>query len=575
MKKGLQFLSFSLVMSLLFLCLQGFAPSTGSISFHCAKFLNEYQEVNMWQRTPYYFTVENGVTLTATSSDDSVIRAEMVEDPETKGYIMYLTGFKGREVASITVTASDGYSVTSEVVVFGEQPYTISTDVTDDFTIAKGSAYILKVHCVYADTQTANSPSVVSDNENIIKATIMDYEPTADHDFFFRIEPVGDVGQSATLSIGGTVIHLHERLCTVTIGENKDLRLDTTTTHNCDTGDTYRFIAYTSSDVAPTVSTDDRYATTKLEGTVPGGYLYSVKALYPGTADVFARLNGETASFIIDIRIPSIISDTPSIIQLEPGKSYTYKLSVKGILKPKFMADLPEVFSIQKVNQIGNDYYVTVSAKPNTQGGSYFIATFPTSSDRSTFPVYVGFISTPKTSSVIPKSDTTDNFCLKQGQSYTFRLTNVNTFVAGTPGVFTTQLVKKLGNDSFYKITAIGQPNQSAGFYMAASNQPSQKVCVVTVQASPSIKACISDTTMPFSVKSGATYRFKITAPDETVPSFSVGTGGVFLTKLFSHTGNDYYFEIKAIGKSGSSAGIYTILPGQQPQKQCVVSVAS
>lgn len=573
MKKGLQLLSLSLVMSLLFLCLQGFALSTGSVSFNSPDFLNEFQEVDMWEITPYYFYVEKGVTLTVTSSDDSIIKAEMVENPETKGYIMYLTGLKERGIASITVTASDGSSVTRDVVVFGEQPYTISTDITDDFTIAKGSAYILKVHCVYTDNQTANSPSVVSDDENIIKATIMDYEPTADHDFFFRIEAIGNVGQSATLSIGGSTIHLHERLCTVTIGENKDLRLDTTTTYTCDTGDVYRFIAYTSSSTAPTVSTDNRYATAKLEGAVPGGYLYSVKALYPGTADVFVRLNGETASFIVDVKIPSVISDTPPIIHLDPGNSYTYKLSVKGVLKPKFTAEIPEAFSIQKVNQIGNDYYVTVSAKSNTQGGSYLIATFPASSNQRTFPVYVGFVMTPKANSPIPKSDTTNNFYLTQNQSYTFRLTNVSNFTAGTSGVFTTQLVKKSGNDSYYKITATGQPNQSAGFYMAAANQPYQKVCVVTIQAPPSTKNCISDTTMPFSIKSGAVYRFKITAPDGMVPAFSVGTGGVFLSRLVSHSENDYYFEIKTIGKPGSSAGIYTVLPGQQPQKQCVVSV--
>lgn len=64
-----------------------------------------------------------------------------------------------------------------------------------------------------------------------------------------------------------------------------------------------------------------------------------------------------------------------------------------------------------------------------------------------------------------------------------------------------------------------------------------------------------SDTTSNFSVATGATYQFKITST--TVPAFNVGTAGVFTVALASHTGNDYFYKITAIGKVGSATGIF------------------
>ena len=87
--------------------------------------------------------------------------------------------------------------------------------------------------------------------------------------------------------------------------------------------------------------------------------------------------------------------------------------------------------------------------------------------------------------------------------------------------------------------------------------------CEINATAVP---AATIDTTHDFSVAQGASYQFKVTST--TTPSFTVGTQGVFNVALASKNGNDYFYKITAVGKVGSSTGVY--LNGT---KVCVVSV--
>ncbi|QEY35761.1 hypothetical protein FL966_12190 [Caproiciproducens galactitolivorans] len=87
--------------------------------------------------------------------------------------------------------------------------------------------------------------------------------------------------------------------------------------------------------------------------------------------------------------------------------------------------------------------------------------------------------------------------------------------------------------------------------------------CEITAIAVPEAKI---DTTNDFSLAQGASYQFKVTST--TAPSFTVGTPGAFNVALASKNGNDYFYKITAVGKVGSSAGIY--LNGA---KVCVVTI--
>ncbi len=64
-----------------------------------------------------------------------------------------------------------------------------------------------------------------------------------------------------------------------------------------------------------------------------------------------------------------------------------------------------------------------------------------------------------------------------------------------------------------------------------------------------------SDTTYDFRVS--GSYQFRITSLDGSAPLFAVGTAGVFETRLVKVEGNNYYYQIVAVGIEGASAGIY------------------
>lgn len=101
---------------------------------------------------------------------------------------------------------------------------------------------------------------------------------------------------------------------------------------------------------------------------------------------------------------------------------------------------------------------------------------------------------------------------------------------------------------------------------------------VVTTMPSNAPAAYVrSDTTLPFTMKRGQAYCFKMTLVNGSnlLPAFTVGNGNVFKTQFVAQIGNDYYFRIWAVGAVGQSTGVYTTLPGQTAQQHCVVSIAA
>ena len=146
-------------------------------------------------------------------------------------------------------------------------------------------------------------------------------------------------------------------------------------------------------------------------------------------------------------------------------------------------------------------------------------------------------------------SDTNNDFSVESGKTYQFKITSTTAapvFTLGTSGVFTVAPVSHVAgsNDYFYKITATGKVGTATGVFLNGN-----KLLVATVKAA----AFKSDTTKDATVK-GA-YTVKITAP--AVPSFTIGTSGVFTAKFVSKTGNDYFYKITSVGKVGAKAGIY------------------
>ncbi|WP_074017371.1 discoidin domain-containing protein [Anaeromassilibacillus senegalensis] len=96
------------------------------------------------------------------------------------------------------------------------------------------------------------------------------------------------------------------------------------------------------------------------------------------------------------------------------------------------------------------------------------------------------------------------------------------------------------------------------------------------VAAAQNVAASVrSDTTLPFTLKKGAAYCFKMTVVNGNglVPNFTVGDGSVLKTQFVAQIGNDYYYRVWAVGAPGQSTGVYTTLPGQNAVKHCIVTI--
>ncbi len=608
--------------------------------------------------TQNYYELElnrTDLTVQAQSSDDTVIKAKLEKDSDNAGYYDLTLAAKSTGDATITVTASDGTTVTRNLTVQStgiEKNYIISSDTTKNFALPKGNSYVMKIHYESYDMDFSYPLLVADDDSTIIKTQIL-YTDYDNSDYYYRVEAIGNEGETGTLYMSGSN-YIPEKLCTVTIAENDFLRLDTTSTYVCNVNDTYRFVAYTNAATAPEVSTFNDKVSAEYFGKVPGGYVYMMKAEQEGDSVVQVSSNGETSSFAVRVNYgeqPSIKTDGPGTLTLKPGESYTYKVRIMGGGEPVFVADTAGVLSVQNAVKDGTDFYCKVTATGQPQSTTSLSVTFPDSNDDSynvkladitidkpqmksdtnyDFSVKQGasymFKITGATSfhagssgvfnvqlvsksgddsyyritavgavgqqtglymsngtvsqkacvvtvapAVTMKSDTNQNFTVKQGAGYMFKITGATSFHAGSSGVFNIQLVSKSGNDSYYKITAIGKPGQQTGLYMSASGY-SQKICVVTI-AAPDPVVITSDTNYDFAIAKNSTYQFKLTAPGASSLNFTPGTSGVYSITLIKHVNNDFYYKITAIGNSGQKTGLYASVPGQNPKKICVVAV--
>lgn len=85
-------------------------------------------------------------------------------------------------------------------------------------------------------------------------------------------------------------------------------------------------------------------------------------------------------------------------------------------------------------------------------------------------------------------SDTTADFVMKAGSAYCFKITVVNStetpsFTVGNSGVLKTQFVAKIGNDSYFRVYAVGEAGQSTGVYTALAGQTPVRHCAVRIAA--------------------------------------------------------------------------------------------
>lgn len=146
--------------------------------------------------------------------------------------------------------------------------------------------------------------------------------------------------------------------------------------------------------------------------------------------------------------------------------------------------------------------------------------------------------------------DTGKRLSVEVGKTYQFKITASQkpSFTCGNNSVFKVTYSGSRGSDYFFKVTAVGNPGQGAGFYV---NQEKVPRTIGTVGPA-SVKL---DTDHYLWVKSGKSYQAKITSSKQ--PVFFCGTKSVFQVTSNGSKGNDYFFKITATGKPGECAGLY------------------
>ena len=149
-------------------------------------------------------------------------------------------------------------------------------------------------------------------------------------------------------------------------------------------------------------------------------------------------------------------------------------------------------------------------------------------------------------------SDTTQD--LSVNGTYQFRITSTDgtipSFILGTPGVFSVQMVKGSGNDYFFKVTAVGKPGDRTGVYVNGG----PRLLILTVGTQPVYAASFSDTTGVFDVQSGKKYQFKVVSNRK--PTLTPGSS-FFRCIEVRQVGNTWYFEFVAAGLPGKGCGFY------------------
>lgn len=549
------------------------AESDSVISVHDS--YETVTQVSVGTRTHYEVQLkDSSYTVTVQSSDDTVLKPVLQpQDGSTEYYDFYLEAYKIGQ-ATITFKASDNTTLTRDIAVVGpeaQRDYTITSDVTGDFTLAKGSSRIIKVHYESTNLDSYSYPRMIADPSGTLSVKQI-YDDYDNGDYYFQVDALGAAGSVGTLYAAGSNF-IPVKFCSVTVGQNSKLRLDTTGTYSLNTNESYRFIAYTSSTTAPDVTVFNDMASVELLGKVSGGYQYRLTAQTEGDTLVQVTSQGDTVTFPLSIHYndaPTVVSDTPTSISVPKGSSYTYRLTIMGGGEPTVVADTAGVATAQIISKVGLYYYCKVTATGNVGDTTNLRVTFPESGD-SDFDVALGMV-TVKAPLVTMKSDTNSNFTVKYGSSYTFRISGATGFAPGSSGIFRTDFVKKVGSDTYYRITPIGKPGQQAGFYMTYPGITPQKVCVVTVGAAPT-QTIQSDTNHDFKLAYKTSYQFKITAAGAAKISFNPGSSGVFNVTFIRHTGSDFYYKITAVGQPGRQSGIYMARPGQAAVRACIVTI--
>ena len=502
-----------------------------------------------------------------------------------KDFTIWQSGFRTVPGISGNVDANYGYKDYASsggsggsVNPGGDDTYTLECDVSS-YTFGSNSTYdfIVWTDNPRLPTVKSNSPEIVSISLSSVVTGGYKYTLTKQSEGDALITIVDDVGNMCAF------------IATVPANSSQTaITCDTTSYTFNGTSDSYIFQVYTTSSMAPTVSSSNTaVATVSYYAATSNGFQYKLTNRGAGSTLITIRdQNGTSVSFPVTGYSSSsggsggsggsstgtLPCDT-SAYTFTTLNAYTYKVTTNSKTAPTATSSNPSAVSVAYKGTCEGGYLFTIT----NQGAGTATITTKDADGRTCSFVATGKGSSSGGSSTGTLPCDTSSYTFTTLNAYTYKVTTSST----TPPTATSSNTNAV--TVAYKGTCEGGylftiTNQGAGTATITTKDADGRTCsfVATGKGSSSggsssnytIK---SDTTAPFNMRVGASYTFKFTVTGGGSPQFASGnTSFLQLTKIVQE-GNDYFVTFKAV--AAGQVGVYASADGPYMDRQCIIDV--
>ena len=502
-----------------------------------------------------------------------------------KNFTIWQSGFRTVPGISGNVDANYGYKDYASsggsggsVNPGGDDTYTLECDVSS-YTFGSNNTYdfIVWTDNPRLPTVKSNSPEIVSISLSSVVTGGYKYTLTKQSEGDALITIVDDVGNMCAF------------IATVPANSSQTaITCDTTSYTFNGTSDSYIFQVYTTSSMAPTVSSSNTaVATVSYYAATSNGFQYKLTNKGSGSTLITIRdQNGTSVSFPVTGYSSSsggsggsggsstgtLPCDT-SAYTFTTLDSYTYKVTTSSTTPPTATSSNTSAVTVAYKGTCEGGYLFTIT----NQGAGTATITTKDADGRTCSFAATGKGSSSGGSSTGTLPCDTSSYTFTTLNAYTYKVTTSST----TPPTATSSNTSAV--TVAYKGTCEGGylftiTNQGAGTATITTKDADGRTCsfVATGKGSSSggsssnytIK---SDTTAPFNMRVGASYTFKFTVTGGGSPQFASGnTNFLQLTKVVQE-GNDYFVTFKAV--AAGQVGVYASADGPYMDRQCIIDV--
>ncbi len=270
-------------------------------------------------------------------------------------------------------------------------------------------------------------------------------------------------------------------------------------------------------------------------------------------------------------------SDTNGTYTFGTNSAYYYKITTSDTMTPSVTSSNPSAVTAAYSKKLADGFLFRITsvgqgqATITTTAADGRSVSFTAVSSGSVTPPSPSQPSTPPAASM--SCDTMSPYTFGSNSTYVYKVTTGDTSApkasSSNSSAVSVAYLQKVNGGYLYRISNVGRGS-------ATITTTSASGASVSFQANGTASggaSIVSDTPAAITMSKGKTYQFKFTASG-SVPgiSFTTGNGSVIQTVSVSHSGNSWYYKIRAV--STGRAGVYTTVSGKSPVRQCIVTVA-